>query len=522
MNNKTTNFLNRRSFLNLSAASAVATSVALAGCGKQKDTVIDEVTPSNGTISVLASYSSDNFNPLSTSSALAVGCNWHVIEGLYGMDYHDYTVHPELADGDPIQLDESTYEITLRKDAMFSDGNKVSTEDVCNSFERALTNDLYASMLKPIDSIKPSDDRTLTVKTAYPFSLIRERLAILRVVPSAMSDEDLKKKPTGSGPWKYEHINEHEVVCVPNNYYNGSFKALATELVWTIACDDAERVESALAGDAYIMENVPVDALNDVKNAGMSVDTLDGVGMSFMLFNTKKAPFDNVVVRQACLYALNMDRIVQNVMGGSVTAATSFLPKKHPYYHEASTIYSYDLQRAQQLLEENQIVPGEIRLSIVSATHMEDMAVFIAEDLQALGFTVNTDIASSSETYAALDADPNAFDIVVAPGDPSCFGNDPDLLMNWYYAQNTWTITRTQWADSPECLELEGKMLQAAQTTGDEQQSLWNDCYDIISNNVPLYPLFHRQVSTAYFKDKVDNFSGIATTGVLTLGTSLV
>ena len=521
MNNNTTNFLSRRSFLNLSAASAVAASAALVGCGKQQP-AIDVVAPTNGTISILASYASDNFNPLSTTSALAVGCNWHVVEGLYGMDYHDYTVHPELADGDPIQLDETTYEITLRKNAKFSDGNLVTAQDVCSSFERACTDNLYASMLAPIDSIEAHGESTLTVKTAYPFSLVRERLAILRVVPEAMSDEDLKSKPMGSGPWKYEHINEEEVVCVPNNHYNGSYSALATELVWNIVCDDEERVEAALDGDAYIMENVPSDSISDVKNAGMSVDTLDGFGLSFMLFNTKKAPFDNVAVRQACLYALNMDRIIQNAMGGSVVAATSFLNKKHPHYHEAETIYSYDLQKAQQLLAENDIVPGNIRLNVVDANNMREAADMIAEDLEALGFSVKLTVASSLETYTALDKKPNSFDIVVAPGDPSCFGNDPDLLMNWYYGQNTWTITRTQWADAPECLELEKKMQQAVQMTGDEQQTLWNECFDIISNNVPLYPLFHRQVSTAYFEDKVDNFAGIATTGVLTLGTSLV
>ena len=521
MNNNTTNFLSRRSFLNLSAASAVAASAALVGCGKQQP-AIDVVAPTNGTISILASYASDNFNPLSTTSALAVGCNWHVVEGLYGMDYHDYTVHPELADGDPIQLDETTYEITLRKNAKFSDGNLVTAKDICASFERACTNNVYASMLAPIESIEPHSDTTVMVKTAYPFSLVRERLAILRVVPASATDEDLTRKPMGSGPWKYEHINEQEVVCVPNNHYNGTHKALATELVWTIVCDDEERLAAALEGDAYIMENVPSDALNDVKNAGMSVDTLEGFGLSFMLFNTKKAPFDNVAVRQACLYALNMDRIIANAMSGSVTAATSFLPKKHPSYHEAATVYSYDLAKAQQLLEENEVVPGTVRLNVVTSSYMDEAAALIAEDLQALGFTVELGLASSVDTYAALDADPNAFDIVVAPGDPSCFGNDPDLLMNWYYGQNTWTITRTQWADAPECLELEDKMQQAVQMTGDEQQALWNECFDIIANNVPLYPLFHRQVSTAYFEDKVDNFAGIATTGVLTLGTSLV
>ena len=57
-------------------------------------------------------------------------------------------------------------------------------------------------------------------------------------------------------------------------------------------------------------------------------------------------------------------------------------------------------------------------------------------------------------------------------------------------------------------------MSQAVETTGSEQQELWNRCFDIIAEQVPLYPLFHRQMTTAYYESMVTGFKPISTTGL--------
>ncbi len=71
-----------------------------------------------------------------------------------------------------------------------------------------------------------------------------------------------------------------------------------------------------------------------------------------MMFNTQAAPFDDVRVRQAFHYALDMDKIISTGMLGNATAATSFLPEGYANYHEASTVYSYDPDKAKELLAE--------------------------------------------------------------------------------------------------------------------------------------------------------------------------
>ena len=52
------------------------------------------------------------------------------------------------------------------------------------------------------------------------------------------------------------------------------------------------------------------------------------------------------------------------------------------------------------------------------------------------------------------------------------------------------------------------------------QQTLWNQCFDIIAENCPLLPFLHRELGTAYLSDKLTNFKPIATPGLSFLGAS--
>lgn len=247
--------MNRRSFLGLAGGAAAVAGLGLAGCGGGGDkpagsTPAEGGTKGGGTITAGSAYTTTNFDPSSTSSALACGTNWHVVEGLYGLDFHDYSVFNELAAGDPEQIDDTTYEIALRKDAKFSDGNAVTAADVVESFARSTAEgNIYIPMLAPIASVEAKDDATLTVKTTVPnFSLLKERLAIVRVVPASSTKEDMTAKPVGSGPWMYETISDSAVDMVPNPEYNGDHPAQDKKLHYDILVDPTARVTAQQEG----------------------------------------------------------------------------------------------------------------------------------------------------------------------------------------------------------------------------------------------------------------------------------
>ena len=147
------------------------------------------------------------------------------------------------------------------------------------------------------------------------------------------------------------------------------------------------------------------------------------------------------------------------------------------------------------------------------------MATQVKNDLDALGFNVSIVSDTSPATYAAIDAVDGSWDILLAPGDPSCFGADVDLLLNWWYGDNVWMTKRCPWKESAEWTKLHDLMTKALGQSGADQQSTWNECFDIIAENVPLYPVLFAKTFTASWSEK-PNSNGVALKGFKGIGTT--
>ena len=207
-------------------------------------------------------------------------------------------------------------------------------------------------------------------------------------------------------------------------------------------------------------------------------------------------------------------------MSGLAAKATSFLPENHANYHRASTVFDHDTDKAKSLLAEAGVTNLSLTLDTTDHPWITALSAQVKNDLEATG-VLKVDIQSqaSSSLYAnRTDTDNPEFDVVMAPGDPSVFGNDPDLLMNWWYGDNTWTKKRTQWGGSESYEKLHSLMQQAVESDGSTQQTLWNQCFDLIAEQVPLYPLFHRQMLTGYYADRIADYKPIGTTGLNFIG----
>lgn len=508
-------------------AVAAACSLALSACGGSSEGAGETTSGSEavegGTITAAVAYETTNYHPSSTSSALAMGSNWHVVEGLWELNMNTYEPFRALsADEDPVEVSDTEYEVTLRDGAKFSDGTDVTAEDVVSSFERAMTEgNIYTPMLDFISNVEKKDDTTVTINLDHPFSLVKERLTLVKIVPASATDDELTAMPIGTGPWQYDSITEQSITFSPNENYNGQFPATADNMEWQILKDDTARTTALQEGTIGVMESVPADAAGLIEGAGAVIENVQGFNLPFLMFNTKKAPFDDERVRQAFFYAIDSDKLIDNALSGEASLATSFLPEDHPNYHEAANVYTYDPEKAKDLLAEAGASNLSLTLLTTDHTWIEALSPQIKNDLEAVGINVTIQALASSSLYADhTDVDDPNFDVVLAPGDPSTFGNDPDLLMNWWYGDNSWTQKRTQWKDSEGYTQLHELLDQAVQTSGDEQQELWNQAFDVISTEVPLYPLFHRQIVTAYYPDQIANYTPIGTTGLNFIGAS--
>lgn len=519
--------ISRRQFIGTSGA--VTAMLGLAACGGQpapsgSGSAAAPAGKGGGTITGGSGYAGNNFHPDTTSSAFCMGVNINVMEGLYGFDFHDFSVYNQLAADDPVKVDDTTYEITLRDGAKFSDGTDVKAEDVVSSFKRASAEgNIYQSFLTPFSALEVKDDKTVTVKLAYPFGLIKQRLAVFGVIPTSMSDDDATAKPICTGPWKFDEISADglTVTLVPNEYYNGKFPAKDEKLTYTSMVDDTARVTAAMDGTTMVMENVPADSIDQLTGAGLKVDSIQGFSLPFLAFDCAKDPWKNNVARQAILYALNVPKMIENVLLNQATAASCYIPETFANYNKAANVYTYDPEKAKKLLADAGVTPGDVTLNTTDHGWIVAMAAQVKEDLDAIGFKTTINTQQSSAIYADLVSAEGWGDFLLAPGDPSCFGNDPDLLMCWFYADGAFTKTRTFWqtGNPDQFKEVNDLMDKARQEVdADAQQKIWNECFDKISEYVPLYPLLHRKVSTAYQAEKIADFAGIPIPGMDFLG----
>ena len=269
------------------------------------------------------------------------------------------------------------------------------------------------------------------------------------------------------------------------------------------------------------MENVPDANADQLTAAGATVEYIQGFNQAFLMFNTQKAPFNDKRVRQAFFYAIDVDKLISNALNGHAAKVTSFLPKDHKNYHEASTVYTYDKDKAASLIKEAGAEGTSLEL-MVNNNWVKNLAAQIKNDLDAIGLNVTINETKIDWAKLAPSDSELPYDVMLTPGDPTCFGNDPDLLMSWWYGDNVWTKGRSCWqkAGDGKWEELAALMQQAREADSSKQQELWNQCFDIIAEEAPLYPLFHRELATGYQAGTITGFEPIATTGLVFLGAS--
>ena len=523
----------RRGFLQLTSTLGVAAGLAaaLSACGGSgsassgaSSTATEEQSSSaqanpDGVIKAGISYElgTNGYDPMTTTAALTVAANWHTMEGLTELHPATREVYAALGADLPTKVDDTTYEVALREGAVFTDGNPVTADDVVFSFERVLNpdnNSLYAQFISFVDSVSAKDDKTVTIKTKFPYSLVAERISVVKVVPKAAAEADaaaFDMSPIGTGPYKMTDngAGSQKIVFERNDSYSGPRPALAKSMEWQILPDDTTRTNAITSGTVQAIDAVPVANLATMQ-APIQVAAQQGFSLLFVMFNN--SVFSDVKARQAVMYALDYAKICETGMGTLATPATCFVQEDHPAYKKASTVYTYDAEKAKSLLAE----AGITTINLLCADHgwFASARPIIRENLEALGVTVNYDEKKSSDVYSFIDSNEGTWDVVVAPGDPSVFGNDADLLLRWWYGGDTWTDGRMHWKGTDSYTKVQQMLEEGVRLEGDAQLAKWQEIFDLVSDEVPLYPVFHRKTPTGYDSQTLTDFKPIALTGL--------
>ncbi|MHA7177176.1 ABC transporter substrate-binding protein [Arthrobacter sp. Sr24] len=521
----------RRTFLKaagvLGAATAFTATLAACGSSDETNTGTESTGAANTDLSIEAgiSYSlSTGFDPMSSSGATPLAANLHIFEGL--VELHPATREPynALAKEDPKQIDDLTWQATIRDGAKFHDGTPVTTEDVAYSFERVLdpaNKALFAQFIFFIDSVKVVDEKTVEFKLNTAFAGFGPRISVVKVVPKAVASADqvaFDANPVGTGPYKFvSAAKDDKIVFARNDDYNGPKPALAKDMTWFLLSDASARVTAMQSGRVQAIEDVPyldVDALK----GKVDVESVQSFGLMFLMFNLSKAPFDKKEVRQALHYALDKDAIIKTALLGNAAAATSYFQEGSANYQKAATVYGFDADKAKSLLEAAGVKDLKVTLTSTDTAWVKDVIPLIKKNWDAIGVQTTLEPLASSAVYGPEKVGGLNFDILAAPGDPSVFGNDADILLSWFYRGDTWAKNRFGWSDSAEYKEVQTKLDAALAAPEADAKKLYSEIINIIAEEAPLYPIFHRKLPTAWDSKTLTGFAPLPTTGMSFVG----
>ncbi|GHD04433.1 ABC transporter substrate-binding protein [Zhihengliuella salsuginis] len=518
----------RRSFLKVAGALGAAGAVAatLSACGASGGSAGSTAAAGRKTIEAGMSYAlSTGFDPMTSTGATPMAANLHVFESL--VDLHPATREPynALAAADPVEVDATTYEITLRDGAAFHNGDPVTADDVVFSFARVMDTEnasLFAQFVPFLDTVEAKDEKTVTFKLKYPFALFAERLSIVKIVPRKLAEADqasFDANPVGSGPYKLvSAVKDDKIVFEEFADYNGPMPANAPGMTWFLLSDAAARVTAVESGRVQAIEDVPYLDIERLEGE-VTVESVQSFGLLFLMFNCAEKPFDDKRVRQALHFGLDTQAIIDRALLGNATAATSFVHQEHPNYHQAATVFEFDADKAAALLKEAGVDTLEFELLTTDTSWVQDVAPVMTEAWNAIpGVTVTMRNLQSGALYGD-HVDNGNFTVVAAPGDPSVFGNDLDLLLSWWYRGDVWPANRFRWNETEAYGIVQAKLDEAARA-GDAKtaQDAWNEILDLIADEAALYPIFHRKLPTAWNDEALTGFKPLPTTGISFLG----
>ena len=171
--------------------------------------------------------------------------------------------------------------------------------------------------------------------------------------PAALGNADFAQKPVGSGPFMVQEWAAQDNLTLTRNpeyswapeFATHDGPALLDEVIFRFLPEPATRLAALETGEAQVIEDPPAqDASALIGSESYNVRTFSAPGMpAHLMINTQKSPTDDLRVRQAIIYAINQDQIVQLGFNGLSTAAHSVLSPTTPSYNEAAAeLYEYD------------------------------------------------------------------------------------------------------------------------------------------------------------------------------------
>jgi len=327
----------------------------------------------------------------------------------YGSD--NLKLEPDLADWE-VSKDGTVFQFKLRSGVKFTNGREVTADDFVYSFQRVLAPATrsprswvfegiagaaeYAAGRTPaVTGLKVIDKYTLEITLEKPYASFLAQLAMpaAYVVPREeveRAGREFGRQPVGTGPYLLSEWRKHEYLDFTANPEYFAVRPYLAGINYTIIYDSRAYSAQFTRGE---LEAIPLDATE--RAAYLSGDQADLVSdrpdlsTFYLALNCRKAPFNDVRVRQAVNYAINRPRLLALFGEGNGTLAAGPIPRTVAGYNANLTGYEYNPAKAQALLAAAGVRSGtKIRLWQSKSSSILRLTRAIKADLQAVGLQV--------------------------------------------------------------------------------------------------------------------------------------
>lgn len=320
-------------------------------------------------------HNPETLDPARVRGIYSLSVSRQIFDGLVQFD-QTLTITPALARFWKASRDGLTWTFTLRKGVKFHHGREVTADDVVYSFLRILdpkvksgVADLFMNIkgarefregrAKSVSGLTALDRYTVQVtldEATVPFVSV---LAVghAKIVPKEIVEqqgEAFGTHPIGTGPFKFVRWERGKEIVLEANpdYFDGPPRL--SRLVYRIFPGEQfdAMYEEFQRGN---LEDTPIptqDYRRIVAEKTHVYVKRPMLSVRFYGINTRVKPLDDRRVRQALIYAIDQQTLLEEVFYGRYTPARGILPPGTLGFNPTLKSYPYDLQKARELLSQ--------------------------------------------------------------------------------------------------------------------------------------------------------------------------
>jgi peptide/nickel transport system substrate-binding protein len=434
--------------------------------------------------------------------------NDNIYETLLARDAQGEIV-PGLASALPEQVDDTTWQFTLREGVSFHNGEPFNADAVVASVERMIgfveadvtdQSGFFASLA----GAEAVDEFTVNITTTAPDGVLPSRMYWLKIVPASAGDsDDLTDSPVGTGPYRFVEFARGSHITLEANadYWDGA--PSISDVRYQFVEESGARLAGLLAGEYDIMTNLQPEAVDQAPQAA----TQRGQEHPILILDAVEGITSDVRVREALNLAVDTDAIVESLFGGfaSIDDCQVLSPSILGYNADLSA-YGHDMERAQQLIEEAGVAGQQITLVGTSGRWLKDRELVEAVGgfWTEAGLDVNVQILEFGAYLDVLFDRQNRADAIYVSSSNDLL--DPDRQLSTYYSLEGI-------GSSNDNAELAAKITEARSTVDqDEREAIYNEVvataceeayFVFLVNNDDIYGLSERMQWTPRVDSKI-------------------